>query len=88
MYLKLASGAKAKTIRKQSGNSMAHAFSLVNEKTNNNNNISSGGRGVLFPTISCWVQAPVEKETQKPLFGKTKTIMGGPTPLHTSVDEQ
>ena len=24
--------------------------------------------GGLFPTISCWVQAPVEKETQKPSF--------------------
>ena len=70
MNLKLASGAKAKTTRKQSGNSVSHAFSRVNEKTimiTITAFLLVAG-GVLFPTISCWVQAPVEKETQKPSF--------------------
>ena len=44
---------------------MSHAFSLLNEKPYN---ISSCGRGGVFPTISCCVQPPVEKETQKPSF--------------------
>ena len=46
---------------------MSHAFPQQTKKTNNNN-FSSGGQGGLFPTIPCWVQAPVEKETQKPSF--------------------
>ena len=47
---------------------MSHAFPQQTTKTNNNNIFSSGGEGGLFPTIPCWVQAPVEKETQKPSF--------------------
>ena len=52
---------------------MSHALSLLNEKDPiPYNNISSGGRGGLFPTISCCVQPPVEKETQKPSFWEKK----------------
>ncbi len=63
---KIASEATAKkTIGKQH---VPCIFPNKRKKPNNNNNFSSGGRGALFPTIPCWVQPPVEKETQKPSF--------------------
>ena len=53
-----------KSPRRRRGKFSLYDFTLKK----NNDNCSSGGRGGCVPTISSWVEPPVERETHRTSF--------------------